>query len=72
MNKHNRIYTSIEAFLADKSQLPYPCICKITDEGDTLVFFRHEQPSTPDALFTVGASRFLLDYSVMNGQALIV
>ena len=72
MNKHNRIYTSMDAFLADKPQLPYPCICKITDEGDTLVFFRHEQQTTPDALFTVGASRFRLDYSVLNGQALIV
>lgn len=72
MTQHNRIYTSMAAFQAERPQLPYPCVCKITDGTDLFVFFRHDAASKPDTLYTVGKSRFHLDYSVINGEALLV
>lgn len=71
MTLHNRIYTSMSAFQVEKSQLPRPCVCKITDGQDLFIFFRHTAETSPDTLYTVGACRFHIDYSVLNGEALL-
>lgn len=71
MTIHNRIFTSLSAFNAERDSLPYPSVCKITDGSDLFVFFRHSSNATPDTMYTVGASRFHTDYSVIDGQALL-
>lgn len=68
---HNRIFTSLDAFNAERDSLPYPSVCKITDGSDLFVFFRHSSSTTADTMYTVGACRFHIDYSVLDGKALL-
>lgn len=72
MITRNLVFTSLAAFNAAKPTLPYPSVCKVTDSGNTFVFFRHSSNQIPDTMTTLGASKFHTDWSVLNGPAVLV